>query len=162
MKSGFFGEVDLNNVDDYYESKTEFNGAQITIDLWFEEKTIDAKLVTNADDFLNDLPKFFASVKEAIDQDYKFGGELVDYIEHHIDELDVAELETLGVDSKDTDANKIETLYQKLHSTRVGIYPMSDDSFGVFDFSIDKKLRDYLIAVSMDKNGQVIDLAMES
>lgn len=165
MKSKFYGEINLENLDECYESEIELGGKNVEIDMWFEEETIDKEPIKKADQFLSELTKFYELSKVAIETDLKQGSIVKEYLEHHLEQIDESELSKLGIDKGSDISSKINQFYQKLELMRVGLYPtyaFDCEEFAVFDFTIGEELTNYLIVVKMSEEGKIIELTTES
>ncbi len=164
MKSKFFGEIDINNVQDCYDASLDLDGAAINVDVWFEQKTIDPELIEEVDSFYNALPSHVRLVKEIIASDFEFGEEVKEYLDNELYALEDPELAALGIDLTKDEPAKMHDLYQKLHLKRVGTYPSepAGGAFAVFDFTISEEITDQLLVVKLDKQGQLVELTSES
>ncbi len=163
IKFPYFGSLDGNDLETYYDVNTDFNGRQIQIDLNFEHKSIDFKRLEMARQFIENLRIHDLNNKKMIRQDFEdTNGEVVrDYISHHIEELAIDDIEVL-VGSGTKSADQPALLVKELHLVRVGLYPYDESQFAVFDYSLGKELTDYLVVISTDENGNPCDISMES
>lgn len=156
-----FGEIDLNKLDGNYESEIIINGNKIALNLNFDEKNVKVENFTTIEKFLNDMNKFENIAKAEIENDFKNGTEVKDYIEHHLEEIDFEHL-NLKIDKSDF-LNSVENeMFKKLHLSSVIFYPEYADEHIVFDYTIGQDLTDLLIAVKFNKNGEFEKLVMES
>ena len=156
-----FGEIDLNNLEDYYEKEIVINGNKIVANLSFDEKNVTAKNFKTIEKALHEINKFENLAKTAIENDFKNGTEVKEYIEQNLDEIDFEQL-NLKIDHSDF-VNSVENeMYKKLHLVTVTFYPEYDEEHIVFDYTIGKKLTDLLIAVKFNDNGELQDLVIEN
>ena len=58
MKAKFFGQIDINDVQDCYDATFELNGEDTQIDVWFEVEAIDPEVIGTVDNFFTELPAF--------------------------------------------------------------------------------------------------------
>lgn len=156
-----FGEIDLNNLDDNYEREIVINGNKIVANLNFDEKNVKAENFTTIEKVLNEMNKFENIAKVEIENDFKNGTEVKDYIEHHLEEIDFEHL-NLEIDQSNF-VNSVENeMFKKIHLSSVTFYPEYDDEHIVFDYTIGKDLTDLLIVVKFNDNGELEELVMES
>ena len=158
-----FGQIDLTNLDEYYNVEIDFDGQKIEVDLNFEEKSIDSKQMDTVKKFMGKIPDYDKKNKKYIERDYadEDGDTVKMYVEHHLEEIDKTELAGL-VDFNNKSVSPEKQLVKALSLVRVGFYPHDDDEFAIFDYSISKKLTNYLVVISTDKNGKLEDMTMES
>ena len=117
--------------------------------------------MTTITKILNDINEFENIAKKEIENDFKNGTEVKEYIEHHLEEIDFEYL-NLKIDKSDF-VNSIENeMLKKIHLHKVSFYPEYDDEHVVFDYTIGKDLTDYLIVVKFNENGELEELVMES
>jgi hypothetical protein len=159
----FFGSVDTDSVDEYYDIEINFQGRQVQLDLNFESNKIDVKRLEKVKTFIANLDQYDANNKNAIEQDYQ--DEDCDttktYVEWHLKELDEEDLSAL-INFDDTSISPEIQLLKKLHLVRLGLYPDSEEKFAVFDYSINKDITDDLVVVFTDENGTLDHMTMES
>jgi len=158
-----FGELDLSNLDEYYDVEIEFNGKEVDLDLNFEKKTVDPARLDIIKKFLENLPEFDQKNKKYINEDFE--GEDTDtvatYVEHHMEELDEEELGDI-IDFENKAVEPERQFVNALHLVRVGFYPHGEDQFAIFDYSIGREITDYLIVIFTDENGDLEYMTMES
>lgn len=163
IKLPHFGILDSDSLDEYYDVEIDFNGQEIQIDLNFANKTIDIQRLETAKQFIENIRIHDLNNKKYIQEDFddKDGDTVRPYLENHLDELGIDDLEDLiGPGNKTADQPKL--LLKKLHLIRVGIYPDSEEQFAIFDYSIGKELTNYLVVINTDKNGNMDYMTMES
>lgn len=158
-----FGQIDLTNLEEYYDVNIDFDGQEIQIDLNFENKTIYSKRLDTIKQFIEKIADFDKKNKKYIEQDYS--NEDCDtvktYVEHHLEEIDKAELSGL-VDFDNKSISPEKQLMKALRLVRIGLYPDSEDQFAIFDYSIGRDLTDYLVVINTDEEGKLDYMTMES
>ena len=163
IKLPHFGILDADSLDEYNDVDIEFNGTDIQVDLNFDNKTIDIKKLETASQFIENIRIHDLNNRKHLQNDFddKHGETVRFYIENHIEELAVDDLEELiGSNTKTADQPKL--LLKKLNLVRVGLYPDSETQFATFDYSIGKALTNYLVVIVTDKNGNLDYITMES
>ena len=158
-----FGELDSENLENYYEVDIEFNAQEIQIDISFENSRIDTKRLDIVKEYIADISKFDKKNKQYIDQDYADEGSdtVRTYVEHHLEEISKEELSDL-VDFDNEKTSPENQLLNSLRLVRVCLYPDSEDQFAIFDYSIGRDLTQYLVVINTDENGNLDYMTMES
>lgn len=158
----YFGEIDRSQVKDEYISALTYEGKKIKIDLnFFDEEGASDEVLEKVQKFLGAVEEHIRNAYKYLADDYEAEGETYGYIEHHMDELEENVLAEI-IPGYQADLHQDDELFEKLHLQRIGIFPEDDDEFAVFDFSIGTKHTDYLIAIFINQDGEVVDLGIES
>jgi Protein of unknown function (DUF2004) len=160
----YFGEINYTALDDdFYDIEIELEGNKIDIDLNFENESIEETKMKNIKNFLEKLTIFDTQNKARIKQEWldDIEGYVNWYLIHHLEELNEADLSGL-VDFDNEDIEPEVQLLAKLRLVRVGLYPISDDKFAVFDYSIGRDLTDDLLVIVTNKNGEFDHITCES
>ena len=143
----FFGSIDTENLEEYYEVDIEFNGSTIQIDINFENKTVDNKVIELIEKQLTNIKELNSKNLMEIDKDYNNNGSSFDYADELIDELEL---------------NNIEEIITGLHLVRIGFYPEVENTGIVSDYTIGKELTDDLLVVFRKLNGEFDGISIES
>jgi len=160
MKLKYFGEINPNELEDYYSTDIEVDGHTIQLDLNFTEISIDESRLIKVDAILENLPAFIGQLKTYIHEDYASGSEVQEYLDFHFDEVD-EELAALLLKA-DQSLDKEEQLLSILKLERIGFYPEDDESFCVSDFEIDPEISQYLLVVNTTSDQELNYITMES
>lgn len=162
QKLSFFGDIDLDQVKSEYISSLNFEESKIALNLnIFENDMVTTEMINKADVFLQNIDETIRKVYKYLLDDYESEGETYGYIQHHIDSLEPNEIiAILGKHTPDVDQN--DDLVAKLKLNRIALFPEDDDEFAVFDFTIGQDYTDYVIAIYTDREGNLIDLGIES
>lgn len=158
-----FGEIDLENLADYYEGELEYDNRNISLDLNFESSSTDEELMEIIQKFIQNISKYDAKNRNYIEEDFynKDGETIKEYCDFHINEIGKEKLKEVIV-SDTSSKNFSEQIMKNLKLIRIGIYPENDDNFAVFDYTFNKDLTNYVIAISTDVQGQLDYMSMES
>lgn len=161
----YFGKLQTENLEEYYNVDIEFSGKEIQIDLNFENKTIDIVTFDKLKNFVENITKFDKQNQGYIKSDFddEHGDTIKEYVTFHIEELGDDFLGQIDISRDNTD--KEQAFLKKLYLTRVGLYPdgkYDTSYFAVFDYSVNKDLTDQLIVVKTDENGNLDHLSWES
>ncbi len=163
IKFPYFGNLDSESLEEYYDADIDFNNSEIQIDLNFDNKSIDIKRLEIVKQFIDNIRIHDLNNKKYIQKDFddEDGDTVRFYVENHLEELASDDLDNLiGANTKSAD--QPARLLNKLHLVRVGLYPDSEDQFAVFDYSIGKELTNYLIVINTDENDNLDYMTMES
>lgn len=157
----YFGEIDLNNLQEDYETKIRINNVEV--DLHFENNSINIAKAQTIKNVLENLTDFDIQNKTYIENDYhdEENSTVKEYLEFHLEELDNKILAEF-IDFEDQNSNPEKQLLKKLKLASIGFYPDDSDNFAVFDYTIDKKITNYLIVVNTDENNNLDDITWES
>ena len=158
-----FGNLTLENLEEYYDVSIEFDGDEIEIDLNFEHKTIDTLTMNKVKNIIENIKMYDKLNKAHIEHDYndENGDTVKFYLEHHLEEVEKEELSDLiNFDDKTTEPEL--QLLKNLKLVRIGLYPDNEDNFAIFDYSIGVEITDYLVVLNTDEKGQLDYMAMES
>lgn len=161
LKLPYVGIIDSEALDTLYEAEASLNGKDFSIDLNFENKQAETDVIDTIRHFIDNIRIHDINNKKKIEFDFFEEDTVVEYIQHHLDELATADVEDLIGRNVKPDM-QAESLMKKMHLVRVGIYPESKDTFAIFDYSPGKELTDHIIAIDTDKNGNFIQLNWES
>jgi hypothetical protein len=156
----YFGELNLEDLEEYYDVEIDFDDRKIELDLNFGDKTIDPARLDVVRHFIDNLDKYNSKNYAAIKSDFKDGDTVEEYINHH---MDIGEdgLSTI-IDFANKKISPEKQMLSKIHLVRVGIYPEGEDQFAIFDYSIGRELTQYLIVLFTDEKGKLDYMTMES
>jgi hypothetical protein len=161
--STYFGEIDLEAEEEWYEGEVELKGNIVTLDMYIHGAIkVDSIYIKAVDDFLDDLPDFEESIRIALRKDLKPKRMTYDYISILLDELEKEEIDEL---IKDTDRNlkKRERILSAVYLSRIGLYPEKEDmTIATFDYTLSSDLTDQLLVVNISKNREVQWITVES
>ncbi len=158
-----FGDIDPDDLEDYYDVEIEFEGKEVEISLKFERETIDISRLAIVRAVLEKIADFHNKNKANIEQDYKSddGDTVRAYVEHHLEDIPKNELNGF-IDFENKSLPPEFQLMKALHLVRIGFYPDQSDQFVVFDYSISSDLTDYLVVINTNDQGELDYMTMES
>ena len=161
MKVFPFDDLDLECLDEYYESEIEVPGSIVPIDLNFESSSVDVSVIESLKGLIARIDELAKDAFLSISEDFDLGDESETarfYLEHHLDELNKDEkLSIFGTENVGRDE-----FLSALKLYRIGFYPEDEEAFAVFDVQLPKDLTDYLMAVTFDVDGNLSYITMES
>ncbi|MFN8242844.1 MAG: DUF2004 domain-containing protein [Ferruginibacter sp.] len=158
-----FGQLDTENLEEYYDTVIRYNNSEVSIDLNFCDTRVDPGRLEIAKKFIEQIGDFDLKNKQYIEQDYRDedADTVREYVAHHLEELGDDELDAL-IDPSNKKLNKEEQLVKRLSLVRMGLYPDSDDQFAIFDYSIGPDITQYLVVLFTDEFGNLDYITMES
>ncbi|RYU75315.1 DUF2004 domain-containing protein [Hymenobacter persicinus] len=159
----YFGQIETDNLDEYYDASVEISGNEISIDLNFENTATDVSELNKISNFISCIEKYDIINRGYIENDYQDadGDTVKFYVEHHLEELAPEDLEEL-IDLAAARSEQEKQLLLRLKLVRVGLYPNGENSFAVFDYSIGEELTDDLIVINTDEKGVLEHMTIES
>lgn len=157
----YFGEIDKDQLKDEYISALTYDGKKIRIDLNFFEESVSDEIISKTQKFLENIQIHIENAYKFLNDDYEAEGETYGYIEHHMNELSPEQLKEI-IAGYQEELHQDDELFEKLQLSRLGIFPEDDQEFAIFDFTIGTKYTDYLIAIFIDQEGNIVDLGIES
>jgi len=156
-----FGEIDPENLEDYYGGEIEIDGDIIEIDINFDSASVDEGLLKQVADFLSRIDsrieQAFAAITDDLELDEDTGTARF-YLQHHLNELSDDELQSVF----GTDDVTEEIFLDNLLVTRIGLYPEDNESWSIIDIKLPDEFTNYLLAVSFRPNGELTGISMES
>ncbi|RQO66105.1 hypothetical protein DBR43_28130 [Pedobacter sp. KBW06] len=161
MKLQYFGDLDQNALNDYYSIDIEIDGHQIGIDLNFQDTSIAEDRLLKVNAVLEKLPAFIGKLRGFIQEDFKNGTEVQEFLDFHLEEVAEEELAPL-LSKADQSLKKDEQLLSVLSLRRIGFYPDEDDSFTVSDFETDPGISQYILVVNTTIDQELHYVTMES
>lgn len=167
MKSKYFGNININDVEDCYECELEHNGKTLYPLVTFEKavfsnRKIKESDVLAADKLVDKLDTFIAHAIKPLDDSFKNKSTVYEYLEHHLDEMPGSELSALGIDCDTSHSEKIKHLKQCLHFKSVILDPTNETDTLTLDYTISEEYTQYVLAVRINARGELSDIYMES
>jgi hypothetical protein len=132
----YFGEINLNSLKDI-EKTIVIAQSNINLNLNFYEDNIELHKLENVNLIIKELDSYIHISNKKINEDFLNKGLVYDYYEHH----------------QKYDVSKIK-FFEELKLTSIEFYPEEDEHYVKFEFTIGKKITDYIISVRFNKNLQ--------
>ena len=149
----YFGEVEINSPQETTEAKLLIPNLQIELDLNFYDGRPEYDWVAEYENYIKDLKQHKANVEAAIRSDYKDGGDVKEYVDFHLEELDVSIIDKV-LAGTDASKPKEERLLTVLKLVRIGFYP-GDEDYAIWDYTIGREIADMLVVVNTDNTGKI-------
>lgn len=158
----YFEKLATDNIQEYYAIDIPFKNYTIQIDLNFESRIIDIKILDKVKSFIERINQFDKMNLIQIDKDYSENGEVKEFIVFHIEEI---EDELLELNIISDGENKETQFLSNMKLVRIGLYPdgkYGSDNFAVFDYTVNQDLTNQLIVLNTDENGVFDHISWES
>ena len=161
MKIKPFGEIDPQNIEEYYDGEIVINGNAIEVDVNFESESVDIDTLNNVSKYTDTIDTQIKKAFESLSADYDLGEEsetALFYLQHHKDELSNDELiKIFGT----TEITK-DIFFKSVAVSRVGIYPEDEESYSVIDIKLPDEYTNYIMAVTFGADGELSYISMDS
>lgn len=159
----YFAELDLDNIESFYQAKIEYDSREIHVELNFENSRIDIVFLDLVKKYLLEIYDIDQQNRKYIENDYndKSCDAVRTYVNHHLEVIDNKVLLD-HLNFVDQNISLELQLINSLQLIRIGFYPDSEFQFAVFDYSIDTDLTQYLIVVNTNQSGNLEYISMES
>lgn len=149
----YFGEVEINSPQEYNEGQIVIDNRQIKLDLNFYDGVPEYDWVAEYENYIKDLEQHKADVEAAIRADYEDGGDVKEYVDFHLEELDASIIDKVLVGT-DASKSKEERLLTALKLKRIGFYH-GNENYAVWDYTIGREITDLLVVVNTDSTGKI-------
>lgn len=158
----FFGKIDLNKTEEWYETIAEIDGEKIAIDLNFEETSVEYPTLQPTVDFIANLESLIDKSKTIVQNDLINGTETKKYLLHHLEVLEDSELKSFNIDINTSEQKKLQSMFGPLYLKRIGFYPEDHSRMIVCDYTISSKITDYLLVIVLNAKGELVEIVEES
>lgn len=149
----YFGEVEISSPLETTEGTVAIDNHQIELDLNFHDGVPKHDWVEEYENYIKDLQQHKTDVEAAIRADYEDGGDVKEYADFHLEELDASVIEKV-LAGTDASKSKEERLLSVLKLVRIGFYP-GDENYAVWDYTIGREVTDFLVVVNTDNTGKI-------
>lgn len=149
----YFGEVEISSPQETTEGTVTIDNLQVELNLNFYDGVPGHDWVEEYENYVKELGEHKAVVEAAIRADYEEGGDVKEYIDFHLEELDAATVEKI-LAGTDTSESKEERLLSALKLVRIGFYP-GNENYAVWDYTIGREIADMLVVVNTDSTGKI-------
>lgn len=156
-----FGEIDSDNLEEYYEAELEVNGRQVESDINFDEESIHVFKLQKTNDWLSGLSKLDELGLAALQEDFKSAETVREYIQHPLAELDSDDIKGIVKGAK-KGATRDEKMLSAIKLERVGFYPHEEFRFITLDYTLNGDLTDQLIVLGFTADGKLHYITLEN
>lgn len=158
----YFGEIDLTQYEPYRSIEADYKGKKVRMSIQLEEQPLTLEHCEAMQQAIQNLDKFEKKCKAYLQKNYKDGGVVKEYLEHHLSVMDQAAFAGL-IDFNDPKIAPIDQLYQLITFKSYWLSPMHETVLGVFDYVISSRdFTNYVLSFQINKAGKIINLCMES
>ena len=157
-----FDEIDLDDLEEYYDAEMEFEGKTISVDLNLGE-SVEVSRLDRVKEFLGSLAEYDRKNKAYIEEDFNNdeGDTVRTYVTHHLENIPEDEMADLLQSDNKMSSPEIQ-LMKQIRLIGVGFYPDESDQFAVFDYSLGEELTNYLVVININDKGKMDGMTMES
>lgn len=159
----YFGKLNLHDLEDFYSAVVKLNGKTVTIELEFEDSTIDARRLKKIQKLLLDLEEYDAANRQFFVDHYT--EDATDTVGLYLKKYTKSSLKKKLSTLVDTnlDEQQIDLqLLDKIELIDVHLYPEDSDTYIAFDYVIGAEDNPYKLVFSYDKDLEVDDLVIEN
>ncbi len=157
-----FGPIRSSKSDpqSYFSNEVKLGTRNVSISINLEDGSLSNEIVNELISFFNNLMEIKKSLDKEILYNFRKGYEVNDYIDFHLENMD-EEIETII--GKEKDLQKIkEKLLSKIQLDKTHIYPSNLEDYAVFDYSITENTLNHVIVFTVDEQGSINSIGMES
>lgn len=153
----YFSEIDLDNLEDYYETEVAIGNEQISIDLNLDDEPL-SDWQEGYTQYANNLGQHLQNIRSAFDKYYDEEGMVKEFYTYHQEELG-EEIDEL-LKEADQNLTEKERMLSILKLERIGFY-FDEDNFATWDFMFGD-FSDQILVVITDAKGEILDITWES
>ena len=161
MKIEPFGEVNADDLKEYYEAEVNVLGSSVEIDLNFESDTVDTSILKKVSNYTLSIDSDASKAFEAVSKDWDLDGNSETarhYMQHHLDNFTQDEIDAIFPPGK-TDKEKF---MGALSLVRIGLYPEDAEAYAIYDIQFPEEQTNYLMAVTFNEEHEVSYISMDS
>mgnify|MGYP002619572137 CR=1 FL=1 len=161
IEHSIFGAIDPSKPG-VWEATAPYERRNVVYELVIDEEGLETDAVVDALRLADDLPSLDATGREAIRADSSNSESAASlYAEHHFEELPEDRVRDLLGGPEPSTASPTDLL-AKLAIVRVAFHPESQDARVRLDYSLAGEVTDYVLCVTIDAEGVVSSVEMES
>jgi hypothetical protein len=159
MNIPFFGELDINSPEDYYETEIDFQNKKVDIDLNFDDALPEKKWFEDYINYANRLSDLYNYIKNEIKKYCPEDGIVKEYVDYHLQELP-EEIEEL-LKTTDSSLPYEDKILSLIKLDRIGFY-VDNKSYAIWDFSFGRDITDEILVIITNHKGDIEDITWES
>ncbi|MFN8436321.1 MAG: DUF2004 domain-containing protein [Cytophagales bacterium] len=159
----FFGSLPQENLKNEYGVEVDFEDSEIYAQIYFEKSFVEVSALDTARTILENIQKYDLLIKEYFDTNFKTKKckNLREYLEDHIEVIDEMALD--GFDKvENTKLAKSKHLLKYLILERIAFFPDDAGNYVTFDYVISPEYSDYILAVTMNSNCELVSISIDS
>lgn len=160
FKLPIFNEIDLDDLENWYDAEVEVDGDKVSMDMNFDETTTGESEVTFVKEYLEKLPELSRLLKERVRADLS-NATTQEYLTTVKGKVSVEKLNE-QLSKADQSLPQDEQLLSFLRLKRVAFFPEDAERFAFFDYTLGVDFTDYLLAFTLDTKGEVVELSIEN
>ncbi|MFY7758164.1 MAG: DUF2004 domain-containing protein [Flavobacterium stagni] len=144
-----FEKADFTHPDQQeYQRSWVVNQRSIVLDIYFDNPQTNAEELQQINAFIAQIDTWDNQFCQQFKTDIQSGTKnmIRDYFEFHSELVN----------------GKSDQFLKMTRLKRIGIFPNSPEYYAVFDYSLDPEQTDYLLVITVDKNGKILSITIES
>lgn len=157
----YFKDIDLKNLNSYYDAEVDFNGKLLEIDLNFNDTEIESQRLECVRSYLINLTDVYQAAFQAIYKDLEEGEDTIEFLDFQREDLGDEVLQELTKNADQSQPLERQILSQ-LTLQRIGFYPEIEEEFATLDFTLGEDISNYLLVLKMDSKQQLREITIES
>jgi hypothetical protein len=160
----YFGKIELEKAEDYYDATINIAGKFIELNLDFEGEPANLKQLKKLQPALDHLAELDQKNRAFLVENYnkeEIGENIRNYCKLCLERIEKADLAKVIDLTVDADAVNRQIL-EKMSLLRIGFMPEDKENFIVFDYSIDPELTDYMLVFLYNDNLEIDYISIES
>lgn len=160
FKLPIFNEINLDDLENWYDAEAEVDGDKVSMDMNFDETSSGEAEVTFVKEFLEKLPEILESLRAHVQNDYATGTVTKEYLARVKETTDAAKLQS--VLTAGSDQTEDQQILAALRVKRIAFFPEDAERFAFFDYTVGKDVTDYLLAFTLSTQNQVVEVSIEN
>ncbi len=161
MKFHYFDEIDISKLEDYYSQEVQIGPDTIEIDLNFDSESISTKEANKLNSIIEKIPKIIEKSWRWIENDFKRGVDVKDFIAIHLDNFFSNEIDAL-LQNTNTTLSQQERFLETLKVNRIGLYPFDNEYYLIIDWMVNSEFSDYILVINVKSNLTLNYITIES
>lgn len=163
FKLPIFNEINLDDLENWYDAEVEVDGDTVSMDMNFDETTIGEAEVAFVKNFLEKLPEIAQSLRAHVLLDYASGTVTKEFLSKAIEFAGEEKLNAfMATLSNAGDTSRDQQLLGALRLKRIAFFPEDAERFAFFDFTIGKDFTDFLLAFTLNTQQEVVEVSVEN
>ncbi|GGH74016.1 hypothetical protein HNQ91_003776 [Filimonas zeae] len=163
FKLPIFNEINLDDLENWYDAQVEVDGATVSMDMNFDETSIGEAEVTFVKNFLEKLPEITQSLRAHVLLDYASGTVTKEFLSKALDSANEEKLNAVLASVSSTEnTSRDQQLLAALRLKRIAFFPEDAERFAFFDYTIGTDFTDYLLAFTLNTQQAIVEVSVEN
>jgi len=161
MKIEPFGEVNPDDLEEYYGGEVSALGSPVNIGLHFDTNSLDSALLITVSDFLMAIDSKASMAFEAVSRDWDLGRDSQAarfYMKYHLKNFSQEEIDVVFRAGK---AEK-DKFMGALSLSHINLYPEYPEGYAVFNIQFPEELTNRIMAVVFSDEHELSYISLDS